>query len=95
MIGAADGIAATFVDVEALVPECRFSDCSHMSEPDCAVQAAVADGTLPQRRFESWLKLHREMAWMERRTDARLRAEQTKLWKQFTRANRKTQRNRP
>jgi ribosome biogenesis GTPase / thiamine phosphate phosphatase len=95
LIDAADGIAATFVDVEALVPECRFSDCSHVSEPDCAVQAAVADGSLPQRRYESWLKLHREMAWMERRSDARLRAEQTKLWKQFTRANRRTQRNRP
>ena len=95
LIDAGDGIAATFADVEAFVPECRFNDCSHVSEPDCAVQAAVADGTLPQRRYESWLKLHREMAWMERRTDARLRAEQTKLWKQFTRANRKTQRNRP
>jgi ribosome biogenesis GTPase / thiamine phosphate phosphatase len=95
LIDAADGIAATFADVESLVAECRFNDCSHVSEPDCAVQAAVADGTLPYRRYESWLKLHREMAWMERRTNARLRAEQNKLWKQFTRANRNTQRNRP
>jgi ribosome biogenesis GTPase len=95
LIDAADGIAATFADVEALVAECRFNDCSHVSEPDCAVQAAVADGRLPQRRYESWLKLHREMAWMERRSDARLSAEQTKQWKQFTRATRKTQRNRP
>ncbi len=95
LIDAADGIAATFSDVEAFVPECRFNDCSHVNEPDCAVQAAVADGSLSQRRYESWLKLQREMAWMERRSDARLRAEQTKLWKQFTRANRKSQRNRP
>jgi ribosome biogenesis GTPase len=95
LIDAAHGLAATFADVEGLVAECRFNDCSHVSEPDCAVQAAVASGGLPQRRYESWLKLHREMAWMQRRSDARLRAEQTKLWKQFERANRKTQRNRP
>jgi ribosome biogenesis GTPase len=95
LIDAAGGLAATFADVEEFVRQCRFSDCRHLSEPDCAVQAAVADGTLPQRRYESWLKLHREMAWMQRRSDARLRAEQTKLWKQSTRANRKSQRNRP
>jgi ribosome biogenesis GTPase / thiamine phosphate phosphatase len=95
LIEAAGGIAATFTDVEALVEQCRFNDCSHVSEPGCAVQAAVADGNLPHRRYESWLKLHREMAWMQRRSDARLRAEQTRLWKRFTRANRKTQRNRP
>ena len=73
LIDANDGIATTFADVEALVAECRFDDCSHTSEPDCAVQAAVAEGRLPQRRYESWLKLHREIAWMQRRSDARLR----------------------
>jgi ribosome biogenesis GTPase / thiamine phosphate phosphatase len=95
LIDADDGIAATFADVEALVAECRFNNCRHVSEPDCAVQGAVADGSLPQRRYESWLKLQREMARMQRRSDARLRAEQNKVWKQFTLANRKTRRNRP
>jgi ribosome biogenesis GTPase / thiamine phosphate phosphatase len=95
LIDAGDGIAATFTDVEALVAECRFNDCSHTSEPDCAVQAGVADGRVSQRRYESWLKLHREMARMRRRSDARLRSEQNKLWKQGTQANRKSHRHRP
>jgi ribosome biogenesis GTPase len=65
----------TFPEVEALVEECRFSDCAHRTEPGCAVLAALDDGTLSERRFDSWQRLQREAAWMARRTDARLRAE--------------------
>ena len=42
-----DGIAETFSDVEELAAQCRFSDCAHRTEPGCAVQAAIEDGTLP------------------------------------------------
>lgn len=93
LIGADDGIASAFADVEALVGDCKFSDCSHVSEPGCAVLAAVEDGSLPLRRVESWRKLQREMAWMASRTDARLRAEQTRKWKTITKAHRSA--NRP
>jgi ribosome biogenesis GTPase / thiamine phosphate phosphatase len=73
-----DGLAAAFPDVEALIAQCRFNDCAHESEPGCAVLAALADGTLPVRRYESWQKLQREAAWMARRNDLRLRAEYKK-----------------
>ena len=43
---AAEGIEKTFSDIEALARSCRFSDCSHTSEPGCAVRAALADGSL-------------------------------------------------
>jgi ribosome biogenesis GTPase len=86
LFDAADGIAATFTEIEALVAECRFNDCSHVTEPDCAVQAAVAEGSVSTRRYESWMKLQREMAWMKQRSDARLGV---------ARANRKADRNRP
>ena len=85
LIDADEGIAATFADVEALIAHCRFNDCSHRSEPGCAVLAALADGSLPQRRFESWQKLQREMAWMAARKDARLRAERVKDWRKRVR----------
>ncbi len=85
LIGAEDALAHTFSDVDDLVAHCRFADCSHQGEPDCAVAQALADGTLPQRRFESWLKLQREMVWMAARKDARLRAERVKQWKKATR----------
>lgn len=88
LVDADAGVAATFADVEALVEDCRFSDCGHVSEPGCAVIAAVAAGTLPHRRLESWRKLQREMAWMAMRTDARLRSEQSRKWKQMSKAYR-------
>ena len=76
-----DGLDRTFADVDALIEQCRFGDCAHETEPGCAVRAAVDDGTLPTRRFESWRKLQREAAWMARRNDARLRSEQRRAWK--------------
>ncbi|MEJ7707062.1 MAG: ribosome small subunit-dependent GTPase A [Nocardioidaceae bacterium] len=84
----AEGIAATFPDIEALISYCRFSDCSHTREPGCAVQQAIVDGTLPMRRLESWQALQREQAWMARRSDVRLRAEERMKWKQVSKHNR-------
>jgi ribosome biogenesis GTPase / thiamine phosphate phosphatase len=88
LFDADEGLAATFADIEELATQCRFSDCRHESEPDCAVLAAIDAGTLPARRLESWRKLLREQAWMAARKDARLRAEQLKVWKQRTKASR-------
>jgi len=83
-----EGVAAAFADVEELVAQCRFADCAHETEPGCAVLAALDDGTLHVRRFESWRKLQREIAWMARRKDARLRQEELRVWKRRTKANR-------
>lgn len=91
---AATGMAATFPDVVELAALCRFSDCSHDGEPACAVQAAVAAGTLAVRRLDSWRRLQREVAWMAARSDARLRSEQLKKWKQLTKQHRTPRRGR-
>lgn len=85
LIDAEAGVAATFADIEALVARCRFNDCAHAGEPGCAVAAALEDGTLVRRRYESWRKLQREMDWMAARKDARLRAERVKQWKKRVR----------
>ena len=85
---AADGLAQVFSDVEELATHCRFVDCAHDTEPGCAVTEAVASGELPERRLASWRKLQREAAWMERRTDARLRSEATRQWKVIHKAMR-------
>lgn len=55
-----EGIAATFADIEELARQCRFSDCAHESEPGCAVQQAIEDETLEERRFLNYQKLKRE-----------------------------------
>lgn len=87
------GVVATFADVEDLIAQCRFADCAHETEPDCAVLAAIESGELAQRRLDSWRKLRREVAWMARRKDARLRADQLRQWKQRTRDSRRTPRD--
>ncbi|MGQ0836934.1 MAG: ribosome small subunit-dependent GTPase A [Gammaproteobacteria bacterium] len=48
-----------FPDVEQRASECRFADCRHMREPDCAVRAAAESGTLHARRYESYRRLRR------------------------------------
>jgi ribosome biogenesis GTPase / thiamine phosphate phosphatase len=60
LTGAEEGIAAVFDDIDQLARECRFSDCTHRTEPGCAVQAAVEDGRLERSRLARWEKLKRE-----------------------------------
>jgi ribosome biogenesis GTPase len=81
---AGDGLSRAFADIEDLAGGCRFHDCRHESEPDCAVLTALADGRLPHRRLESYRKLLRENVRLAARTDARLRAEQKQRYKQMT-----------
>jgi ribosome biogenesis GTPase len=49
-----------FEDIEALAGSCRFSDCGHSNEPGCAVNAAIADGTLDEARYARYCKLRDE-----------------------------------
>lgn len=53
-------LSKSFADIDALITKCRFSDCSHTTEPGCAIRAAVESGELPKRRFENFLKLKKE-----------------------------------
>jgi ribosome biogenesis GTPase len=83
-----DGLGETFSDIEELAGECKFNDCSHTSEPGCAVLAALESGALPQERFASWRKLQRELHAIAIRNDARLRREEVRMWQQRARASR-------
>jgi len=57
---AAAGLAEVFDDIVAAARRCRFSDCAHKAEPGCAIQAAVADGTLSTARLDRWRRLAEE-----------------------------------
>jgi ribosome biogenesis GTPase len=50
-----------FPEIRALREDCRFADCTHRTEPECAVRDAVAAGTLDRERYESYLKLREEL----------------------------------
>jgi ribosome biogenesis GTPase / thiamine phosphate phosphatase len=77
----AGGLGATFADVEELGAACRFGNCGHVSEPGCAVRAAVEEGRLPRKRLESYHKLQKELVALAVRQDRRLEAEQRKKWR--------------
>ena len=55
-----DGIDTAFADIEDLSRTCRYADCTHTSEPGCAVLRALADGTLDAARLASYRKLKTE-----------------------------------
>jgi ribosome biogenesis GTPase len=82
LFDAEDGIGGMFGDVEVLAAQCRFSDCSHQGEPGCAVQDAIADGVLEERRWHNYLKLQRELAALARRSDAAAQRAYQREWHQ-------------
>jgi len=89
-----EALDATFADVEELAADCRFNDCSHSSEPGCAVLAALASGELARERFESWRKLQRELRAIAMRHDILLRKEEGRKWRLRAREGRARARHR-
>jgi ribosome biogenesis GTPase len=88
----AEGIADAFPEIDALAERCRFRDCRHESEPGCAVKFALESGEIEDGRYESYLKLRREVAYMARRQDYRLRADEKRRWKQIAQMMRERKR---
>jgi ribosome biogenesis GTPase / thiamine phosphate phosphatase len=78
----------TFGDIEETARRCRFSDCNHDREPGCAIREALADGSLASDRWQSYLKLQRELEAIEARRNHLLRQERVREYKIRARANR-------
>lgn len=62
-------IGETFAEIEALALQCRFRDCSHTKEPDCAIQKALAAEELDPQRLQSYFKQTKEAAETELRRE--------------------------
>jgi ribosome biogenesis GTPase len=76
-----EAVSETFDDIEALAADCRFGNCRHREEPNCAVKAAVEDGRISAARHESYLKLQGELAHLARQQDERAQIEAKRLGK--------------
>lgn len=72
-----EDLADSFDDIQKLAEDCRFRDCTHTAEPGCAVNAAG----LEPARLANFLKMQRELAHLERKTDPRLAKETRAKWK--------------
>ena len=82
-----EDLADSFDDIQELARNCRFRDCAHAGEPGCAVEAA---GLAPAR-LANYLKMQRELAHLEEKTDPKLAKETRARW----RAIEKTVRHHP
>lgn len=78
---AAAGIDAAFGDVTAVTARCKFRDCAHTTEPGCAVQAALADGSLDPDRWAAWQRMQRAAAYEVRRVNPEAQQLHRKHWK--------------
>ncbi|MGI9431865.1 MAG: ribosome small subunit-dependent GTPase A, partial [Myxococcota bacterium] len=91
------GVGAVFSEIDEIGAQCRFHDCAHAGEPDCAVQAEIEAGRLDGARLESMRKLEREAQVVRAKRDARARHEERKEKKRFAKRirNRPDKRRRP
>lgn len=77
------GIEHVFEDIAILAEACRFRDCHHQQEPGCEIQAALQDGRLSADRYASYLKLQKELAYVERQQNRQLQQVEKQRYKQI------------
>jgi ribosome biogenesis GTPase len=53
-------LAECFPEFHAFLGQCRFNNCTHREEPDCAIRQAVDDGKITTPRYESYLRILEE-----------------------------------
>ena len=53
-----DELAPAFREFRDLLPECRYGDCRHIKEEDCAIRRAVAEGRVPESRYATYTALY-------------------------------------
>ena len=82
--GDTDSADEAFSDIAEIAAACRFRDCSHQSEPGCAVQNALASGELEYRRYNSYLELKRELDYLKRKKDEQAVGKEQKKWKDIS-----------
>jgi len=74
MWGEEEGVDTTFAEISELAKDCRFDDCSHTTEPGCAVLAALEAGELDRDRYDAYITLRQENAAQTKQKVARARA---------------------
>jgi len=70
-----ESIGTVFGDIESFAQSCRFSDCTHNTEPQCAVREAIANGSLSVERYNNYIKLKKEAEFIERKNNKKAELE--------------------
>ena len=90
----ASAVDQAFPEIEILAESCMFRDCSHVSEPDCAVQNALVSGQIDPARWRSYLKLRRELRHTATQLDQNLRRTEKERWKKLCKEVKRNQKRR-
>jgi ribosome biogenesis GTPase len=88
------GLRETFEDIEDVAAQCRFSDCRHEGEPDCAVREALETGALDPERYANYRKMQAEMRHAATLVDQRKAQEEKARVKRIHRAFNRTDKRR-
>lgn len=88
-----NGIDETFEDIAELALLCRFKDCKHENEPECAIQDALQNQTLEAGRYQSYQKLLREERFQARKNDRNMQREEKEHWKRISKELRRGMKN--
>lgn len=70
-----------FEDIESFAEKCRFKNCSHESEPGCAVKEALENGDLDSGRYKNYMQMKREARYLETRVERKAELAEKKKWK--------------
>ena len=90
--GSEEAIAKTFAEVEQYFGQCRFRDCQHQGETGCAIAEAIESGDLSQDRFDSYLRMGRELKYDQTKNTPRAKKEHERRMKVIAKAHRQRSR---
>ena len=83
--GTEDDLAEVFYDIEAFARQCRFNDCTHTGEPDCAVSKAIKSGLIDKDRLDSYFKFKKELRYLNTKLNEDAAYEQKQRHKKLQR----------
>lgn len=73
--GEEDDLGEDFSDIATLASQCKYTTCSHTTEPGCAIQEALHQGTLALSHYANYQKMKNELGRLKARKDVRARRE--------------------
>lgn len=92
LMGEDENLDNSFSDILKLTELCKFKDCSHTVEPDCAIQEAIDSNELPVERYNSYIKLKKEMEYIKMKQEGMSNTK--KKWKKTSKKMRKNRKKR-
>src|SRR6185295_4984936 len=83
---ASGSLSEAFSDIQSIAATCYFTNCSHQNEPGCGVREALEDGSLDRARYESFIKMEKEIEYLDSRMDTKLHLKRKSRDKKIHRA---------